>query len=177
MPKIPASNFLNSTPTRLHHSHTHSQATPLTDCAEQNGGVVPGQHGIKPDAVSSGHAHLFTPLLRYTLSYRHSTDTPRLVGRSQHWSAEVTHRTPHLCDHNVAVGSGSHGDVVVQDELGHLGGLPTPSAPPDDHHRVLVHCRHNVCRTARNGQGLPSLKTLQWELRLECQYRGGWGGA
>lgn len=158
MPKIPASNFLSRTPTRLHHSHTQFQATPLTNCAEQNGGVVSGKHGIKPDAVACSHAHLLTPLLGNTLSYRHSADTPRLSGRSQHGCRG--HRT-HLRDHNVAVGPSSHGDAVVQDELGDLGGFPTPRVPPDDHYRVLTHCGHNVRCTARNGQGLSLLKTLQ----------------
>lgn len=41
-----------------------------------------------------------------------------------------------LCDHHAAGGALLH--VVIQNELGELGGLPTARCPPDYHHRVTL---------------------------------------
>lgn len=51
----------------------------LTDCAEEHGGIVSWENGLKPDTVASGEAKIFAALLRDALGNRHSTYAARLV--------------------------------------------------------------------------------------------------
>ena len=60
--------------------------------------------------------------------------------------------TTHLSDHDVAASPIALGNGVVQQELGDLGGLATPSVAPDDHHTVLLHCSYNVRGHGRDRQ-------------------------
>lgn len=58
----------------------------------------------------------------------------------------------HLGDHDVAVGRPASLDEAVQDELRDLGGFPAASRPPDDHHGVVVHGRHDLLLKLLDGQ-------------------------
>jgi len=98
----------------------------LTHSTEKDAAVWSRQARLKSDTVTSAHAQLLISFVSNSIGNRHCRNSTGLG------------------DDNIAVCPLARLDVVIQNELANLGSFAAASVSPNDYHRVVIDCIHDV---------------------------------